>query len=61
LDYFKVIRAFKLVIKYGEFKRTFKNEGKLLKIINTDVWKYRSWIGFDTLLVYTVKNGLQTC
>lgn len=55
---FKVIRAFKLVIKYKKFKRTLKNEGKLLKINDIDVWKYSWWIGFDTLLVYTVKNGL---
>jgi len=58
LNYFKVIRAFKLVIKCKKFKRTLKNEGKQLKIIDTDVWKYSWWIGFDTLLVYTVKNGL---
>ena len=61
MNYFKVIRAFKLVIKCKEFKRTFKNEGNLLKIIDTDVWKYSSQIGFDTLLVYTVKNGLWAC
>ena len=58
MNYFKVVRAFKLVIKCREFKRTLKNESKQLKIIDTDVWKYSWWIGFDTLLVYTVKNGL---
>ena len=58
MNYFKVVRAFKLVIKCRKFKRTSKNESKILKIIDTDAWKYSSWIGFDTLLVYTVKNGL---
>jgi len=44
LNYFKVVRAFKLVIKCKKFKRTLKNEGKQLKIIDTDVWKYSWWI-----------------
>ena len=57
MNYFKVFRAFKLVIKCREFKRTSKNESKILKIIDTDIWKYSSRIGFDTLLVYTVKDG----
>jgi len=45
------------VIKYKDLKGAFKDENNVLNSTDTDVWKRRSWIGFDTLVVYAIKDG----
>ena len=55
LGFWKLSRHFKIVIKYRYFKIASKRKNNFFLLTDTDAWKYRWQIGFETLLVYTVK------
>ena len=44
------------MIKYINFKIASKCENNFFFFTDANVWKYRWQIGFETLLVYTVKH-----